>query len=89
VALLDWVDLRPGQNAIDLGCGPRGTIELLCDRVGLDGRVVGLDLDPVHVALAHAFVAEQGLANVEILQTDARRTGLPAASFDLVHARTC
>lgn len=88
MALLDWVDPRPSQNAIDLGRGPRGTIEPLRDQLGPDGRVVGVDVDPVHVALAHAFVAEQGLANVEIPQTDARRTGLPAAPFDLVHART-
>jgi hypothetical protein len=27
--LLDRVGLRPGQGAIDLGCGPRGILELL------------------------------------------------------------
>ena len=28
-ALLDRVGLRPGQAAIDLGCGPRGILDLL------------------------------------------------------------
>jgi SAM-dependent methyltransferase len=88
VALLDRVEVRPGQSAIDLGCGPRGIIELLCERVGPDGRVVGVDVDTVHLAMARAFVAERELANVEILQADAQHTGLPPASFDLVHART-
>ena len=88
VALLDRVGVRPGQRAIDLGCGPRGIVELLCDRVGSDGRVVGLDRDPALVVLARAFVHERGLANVDIMEADARRTGLPASSFDLVHART-
>jgi hypothetical protein len=32
-ALLDRVGLRPGQSAIDLGCGPRGILDLLAGRV--------------------------------------------------------
>jgi trans-aconitate methyltransferase len=31
-ALLDRTDLWPGQSAIDLGCGPRGIIDLLAQR---------------------------------------------------------
>jgi trans-aconitate methyltransferase len=42
-ALLDRVGRRPGQSAIDLGCGPRGILDLLAGRVGPAGRVVGLD----------------------------------------------
>ena len=87
-ALLDRVQLRPGDSAIDLGCGPRGIIELLHDRVSPGGRVVGLDSDPLHVAMASELVASGGLDDVEIVQADARRTGLPAGSFQLVHART-
>jgi hypothetical protein len=30
LALLDRVGLRPGDSAIDMGCGPRGILELLC-----------------------------------------------------------
>jgi tRNA A58 N-methylase Trm61 len=41
-ALLDRVGLRPGQSAIDLGCGPRGILDLLAGQVGPTGRVVGL-----------------------------------------------
>ncbi len=32
--------------------------------------------------------AARGLSGVEIITGDARSTGLPAGSFDLVHART-
>jgi ubiquinone/menaquinone biosynthesis C-methylase UbiE len=88
VALLDRVQLRPGDSAIDLGCGPRGIIELLHHRVSPGGRVVGLDSDPSHVAMASELVVERGLDRVEIVEADARYTGLPAGSFDLVHART-
>ena len=80
--------LRPGQSAIDLGCGPRGILDLLAERVAPAGRVVGLDADPAHAAMAAEFAVGQGLAGVEIMTADARRTGLPSGSFDLVYART-
>ena len=86
--LLDRTGLARGQAAIDLGCGPSGIIDLLAERVAPGGRVVGLDADPVHVAMARQFTAEHGLGNVEVIEADARRTGLPPGSFDLVHART-
>jgi SAM-dependent methyltransferase len=87
-ALLDRVGVKSGWSAIDLGCGPRGIIDLLAERVGPDGRVTGLDFNPANVALAREFAGERGLANADIVEGDARRTGRPPSSFDLVHART-
>ena len=88
LARLGELGLRPGQAALDLGCGPRGILDLLAEAVGPGGRVVGLDADPAHVAAARQYAFSQGLANVEVLAGDARHTGLPAESFDLVHTRT-
>jgi ubiquinone/menaquinone biosynthesis C-methylase UbiE len=87
-ALLDRVVMHPGQSAIDLGCGPRGIVDLLAARVTPGGRVVGLDADPQHAAMAAEFVAERRLDCVEIVTADARNTDLPSDSFDVVHART-
>ena len=87
-ALLDRVALRQGQTAVDLGCGPRGFLDLLAERVAPSGRVVGLDADPAHVAMAAEFAARRGLSGVEVVVGDARRTGLPSDSCDLVHCRT-
>jgi ubiquinone/menaquinone biosynthesis C-methylase UbiE len=87
-ALLDRVGLRPGHSAIDLGCGPRGILDMLAERVSPAGRVVGLDADPAHTAMAAEFAAGRGLSDVEIITADARSTGLPSGCFDLVHART-
>jgi SAM-dependent methyltransferase len=86
--LLDRVGLRPGHSVIDLGCGPRGILDMLAGRVAPAGRVVGLDADPAHTAMAAKFAAGRGLSRVEIMTSDARRTGLASGSFDLVHART-
>lgn len=48
---------------------------------------MGLDINPIHVAEARALASERGLANVEIVEADARRTGLPGGRFDLVYER--
>ena len=87
-ALLERLALLPGQSAIDLGCGPRGIIDLLSSAVSPGGRVVGLDADPQHVAMAAEYARQSGLGNVQAVAADARHTGLPSDSFDLVHART-
>jgi SAM-dependent methyltransferase len=87
-ALLDRAGLRPGQSAIDLGCGPRGILDLLAGRVAPGGQVIGLDANPAHTAMAAEFAAGHELGNVQVITADARRTGLPGDSLDLVHART-
>lgn len=88
LALLDRAGIRQGWSAIDLGCGPSGVLDLLADRVGPGGHVTGVEVNPDNVGLARAFAVEQGLECVTVLEADARHTGLPASSFDLVHART-
>jgi len=85
--LLDQVDLQLGGRAVDIGCGPQGILDLLSERVGPNGRVVGIERNEPTVQLARKFVAEHHLTNVEVLKGDARATGLPRDSFDLVHAR--
>ncbi|SEU10692.1 class I SAM-dependent methyltransferase [Stigmatella erecta] len=85
--LFDQLDIPVGARAIDLGCGPRGVLDLLSTRVGSSGTVVGLERGEDTLARARAFVAEHGLHNVELIQGDARATGQPPGAFDLVHAR--
>lgn len=88
IELLDRVGLRPGDSAIDVGCGPRGVLELLSERVSPGGRVIGLDADPRHVEMASELVEKRAMSHVEIVCADARNSGLEPGSFDLVHART-
>lgn len=86
--LLDRAGIEPGWKVIDLGCGPAGVLDLLAERVGPSGQVMGLDFNPANVARAREFVVELGLDNVRVVEGDARHTGLPPAALDLVHART-
>jgi SAM-dependent methyltransferase len=83
----DRIGLGSGSRAIDLGCGPQGVLDLLSERVGSTGHVIGIERNRDSVAIARRFVVDRGLKNVDVVQGEATLTGLPTASFDLIHAR--
>jgi SAM-dependent methyltransferase len=83
--MLERIGVAEGWRCLDLGCGPGGILHLLSARAGPGGKVVGLDADAAF--LEHARKGSDALGNVELVLGDAYRTGLPRASFDLVHAR--
>ena len=43
--MLELIGVREGWSCVDIGCGPGGITGLLSERVGLTGRVVGLDMN--------------------------------------------
>jgi|SRR5215467_12739871 len=59
--LLDQLDIRPGDRAIDIGCGPQGILDLLSERVGARGKVVGFERSESTVHLAKQFIVEHDL----------------------------
>jgi SAM-dependent methyltransferase len=81
--MLDRIGVAPGWACLDIGCGPRGITDILSEKVGPTGRVVGLDMNEEFLAHARAHAP----ANVEFRRGDAYGPDLPAASFDLVHMR--
>jgi SAM-dependent methyltransferase len=85
--LLDRVGLRPGDRALDLGCGPLGVLDLLAERVLPSGRVVGLDREARYLAIARQELEARGLDGVDLVAADATDSGLEPASFDVVHER--
>jgi SAM-dependent methyltransferase len=85
--LLDRLNLQPAARAIDLGCGPLGILDLLAERVGPQGQVVGVEFEPRFVEMAKRLAAVRKLNNVTVLGGDATGTGLPGNSFHLAHAR--
>ena len=43
--------LAPGAHVLDLGCAPGSWLQLIADRVGRKGMVVGVDLSPMGITL--------------------------------------
>jgi SAM-dependent methyltransferase len=77
-ALVDSAAVRPGDSALDVGCGPGAVLETLARRVGF-GRVAGIDPSAPFVEMARNRVpdADVRLGAAEALPFDDR-------SFDVV-----
>jgi SAM-dependent methyltransferase len=62
--------LRPGDRAVDVGCGPLGALPVLAELVGPEGTVVGLDVSAEALDQARRACDERGLTNVSLVQDD-------------------
>lgn len=86
-ALLGEIPGGAGRKALEAGCGVMGWLRILGDWVGPGGSLVATDLDDKMLAGAAKLIADERRSNVQLVRDDLFRSGLPAASFDLVHAR--
>jgi len=80
---LDEVGIKPGDRVLDYGCGPGGYIAGTAQRVGESGQVYALDIHPLAVERVSALAEQNGLTNVQTIQSDCQ-TGLPDDSLDVV-----
>jgi ubiquinone/menaquinone biosynthesis C-methylase UbiE len=77
---------RPGERALDVGCGRGAATIALAEAVGPTGRVTGIDLSPRMVEAGAAEIAGLGLSNVDLQVMDAASPTLPGGAYDLVVA---
>ena len=77
---LDKVGVGPGWSCLEVGAGGGSVVRMLCDRVGPEGRVLAVDLEPTLLAGLEA-------PNLEVRRLDVVVDEMPEAEFDLVHAR--
>ncbi len=68
--------LRPGDSAIDLGCGTGLNFPMLVKAVGPTGRVVVVDLSPDQLGQAAQRVDENGWSNVFLVAANAEELDL-------------
>ena len=87
LGLAAMIALSPtrGQTVLDVGCGAGETILQLADRVGPDGRIVGVDIAPRVLAVAQTRTAH--LQQVTLVQEDAIKVALPDQSLDCIFSR--
>jgi arsenite methyltransferase len=77
-------ELRPGERAVDVGCGA-GMDSLIAGRmVGPEGRVIGVDMTQVMLEKARAAAEEAGLGNVGFHQSYAEELPVPDGWADVV-----
>lgn len=78
IAAFESIEVPSGSACLELGAGNGSIAHWLADRIGDDGTVTAIDINPVHIPPR---------PNLRIMQHDLRQ-GLPVAGpFDVIHAR--
>jgi SAM-dependent methyltransferase len=76
---------RSGEVIVDVGCGAGQTVLQLADRVGPEGRVIGVDIAPLLLGVAR--LRAEGLSQVSFIEGDAVGLDLSGASIDAFFSR--
>lgn len=79
---VELLELRPGARVLDVACGTGANFDLVEQRIGRAGELVGIDLTPQMLDRARARVAREGWDNVrlregDICNLDVERLGAP------------
>jgi ubiquinone/menaquinone biosynthesis C-methylase UbiE len=75
---VERLQLRPGDVVFDVGCGTGLSFGLLAERIGRDGRLIGIDVSPDMLAVARERVGHKGWRNVTLVEGTAERVQFPA-----------
>jgi SAM-dependent methyltransferase len=86
-AVLAAADLQPGDEVLELGCGPGGLGIAAAEVVGAEGHVVLSDAAPEMTAIAEDRARKRGLRNVSVREVDMEHIEAADSSFDKVLGR--
>ena len=77
-------NLRPGEVVVDLGSGGGLDVFLAAQKVGPEGKAIGIDMTPEMIALSKKNAATSAVTNVEFHLGTIDRIPLADASADVV-----
>lgn len=81
-ALVERMDLKPGQRVLDVGCGT-GTLLVAMHAACPRAEFTGLDIDPAILEIAHRKIAHAN-APIVLVQCDATQQAFSGGSFERV-----
>ncbi|MES2562911.1 MAG: methyltransferase domain-containing protein [Pseudomonadota bacterium] len=82
-SLVDAAQPAQGERVLDLACGTGVVARIAAQRVGIEGRVIGIDLNPGMISVARSLSAPEG-GVIEWREGSALAIPIPDASLDVV-----
>lgn len=77
-------EIHPGEAVLDAGCGAGVDMLFAAGRVGLSGKVCGVDLAASMVEMAKRNIGEMKLLNVRAKEAPIESLPFPDGAFDVV-----
>lgn len=74
--VVDALYLQQGQSVLDVGCGTGRNFPYIIERIGPQGRLIGLDYTPAMLEEAQRLTDRRGWSNVELIRGDAAELSL-------------
>lgn len=74
---VEALHLQQGDTVVEIGCGTGLNFSLLQDEIGLQGRIIGVDMTDAMLDQAHGRIEENGWNNVELIQCNAAKYQFP------------
>jgi SAM-dependent methyltransferase len=87
VAMVESLDLQPGQRVLELAAGPGDTGFLAAELIRPGGTLISSDGAEAMLEVAQARAAAAGLTGIEFTQLELEWIDLPTASVDAILCR--
>lgn len=84
--LVDLLEPRPGDRALDIGAGRGAATFPLCRAVGSTGTVTAVDVAPRMIEFLGSDARALGISNLSVVVGDVGSAALRPGSFDVVSA---
>ena len=81
------INIKNGDDVIDIGCGTGKTTEHLSNIVGKTGSVLGVDISSSMIQYAEKIRKEKNIKNITYKEIDVQLDILPPLSFDHAFSR--
>ncbi|HEY5736130.1 MAG TPA: methyltransferase domain-containing protein [Nitrosopumilus sp.] len=74
---VDSLDLSKGDTVVELGCGTGLNFSRVLDKIGTEGKLIGVDITDKMLDQARKRIDEKGWKNVELVESDFAKYKFP------------
>lgn len=85
---VDRLGLAAGETCLEVACGTGINFDLIEQRIGPGGQLIGLDLSPEMLAEAEARIERRRWSNISLVEAGVEEARLPAAPDALLFSLT-